>query len=132
MSRIKKNIRAAFQCCISTRHRLIGHQQRKVRQSILRCLSYSQTAGRCRCLKTNSQKNNLLFRMILSVLLCIHRGIHNSYFCALFSRTGKTHLRSRHTDQVTKCTDCHAAFQRQINGLINEANLCDTNRTSRP
>ena len=41
----------------------------------------------------------------------------------------QTLLTSRHTHQISECTDCHTLFQSQINCLIDITYRCDTDRT---
>ena len=86
---------------------------------------------RCRCLKSDRQKCHLLIRMFSGIFFGICRRIHNTDFRSLFSGSRKAHIGSRHSHQITKCTDCNSFFQCQINSFIYKTNRCYTYRTSR-
>ena len=77
------------------------------------------------------KKYHLLIPVFSGIFFSIRRRIYNADLCPLFPRTCKTHLRSWHTDQISKSTDSNPLFQRQVNCLVNKTDRSYTYRTSR-
>ena len=130
VTRIEKCVRTAPQRPIGFIHGLVGGKQSEVLQSALFRLFHGEAGRGDRRLKADGQKDDLSLRILLRERDRVQRRIDDLHGTSPRPHSGKIHLRSRYTDEISEGRDYRLFFKGQTDRLVYESRLCHADRTS--